>query len=312
MPPFAGEPSSWEHHTTFVSDGVKLHYVDVPPSGGKDKGNGHTLVLIHGYPETWYSWRHVIQPFADLGYRVIVPDYRGAGDSNKPNGGYDKMTMAQDIHTLYTEKLGIEKAVVVGYDVGFQVAVPLLLQFPEAVEAAVVFEAPIPGTKAFDVATQDPDSAFHRLFHFFFHNAPDNLAEKLTEGKEREYLSHFYDRLSYDPTFLTQADVDVYARHFSKAGGMRAGFEVYRAYLQDKDDLREWLKTKGKVSSSLPVLATAGEASGFKEMMEDQCKEFAENVEFEAIPRANHWIPEEQPEAFVQLVKRFLEKHGLA
>ncbi|GAA5885255.1 hypothetical protein JCM6882_009542 [Rhodosporidiobolus microsporus] len=309
MPPFAGEPSHWTHHTTHVAPGVKLHYVDVPPAG---KPNGHTLVLIHGYPETWYSWRHVIQPFADLGYRVVAPDYRGAGDSNRPNGGYDKFTMARDIHMLYKEKLGIEKAVLVGYDVGFQVVVPLLAQFPEDVEAAVVFEAPIPGTKAFDAATQDPESAFYRLFHFFFHNAPDNLAEKLTEGKEREYICHFYERLCYDPSFLTPTDIDVYTRHFSKPGAMRAGFEVYRAYLQDKADLRAWLEKHGKVGKEVPLLALAGEASGFKEFMKSQCEEFAGNVDYEEIPRANHWIPEENPEAFVQVVKSWLAKKQLA
>lgn len=106
------EPSHWKHHSTEVSPGVKLHHVDVHPSSSS--ANGRSIILIHGYPQTWYSWRHVIQPLADAGYRVVAVDYRGAGDSSHPEGGYDKMTMAKDVHTLYHEKLGIQKAVVVG------------------------------------------------------------------------------------------------------------------------------------------------------------------------------------------------------
>ncbi|GAA5848341.1 hypothetical protein JCM8547_004483 [Rhodosporidiobolus lusitaniae] len=306
MPPFAGEPSHWQHHTALVANGVKLHYVDVPPS--PSTSNGHTLVLLHGYPETWFCWRHVIQPFADLGYRVLAVDYRGAGDSNKPAGGYDKMTMARDVRTLYKEKLGIKKAVVVGYDIGMMVVVSLGLQFPEDVEALVVFEAPVPGTKAYDTAVSDQESAYFRLFHFFFHNAPDGLAEMLTAAKEKEYIQHFYDRLCYNPSFLAPSDVEIYANSFRKAGAMTAGFNVYRAFHQDKVDFQKHLKEKGQIGKSVPVLATAGEASAFKKFMEDQCKEFAEDVTFQAIPFANHWVPEENPEKFVELVKGFLQE----
>lgn len=194
------EPSHWIHHKVEVAPSVVLHYTDIRPSAPI----GHTLVLIHGYPETSYCWRKVAQRFADQGYRVILPDYRGAGGSNKPRDGYDKMTMGRDIYTLFRQHLGVEKAIAVGYDVGMQVAVSLAVQFEESLEGLVVFgefpsftpsphlrphlpdrpalllrlsEAPIAGTSGFDKVTSEPDSAFHRVFHFFFHNAPDNLAE---------------------------------------------------------------------------------------------------------------------------------------
>lgn len=127
------EPKNWTHHTTFVTSEVKIHHVDVQPT----KPNGLSIVLIHGFPQTWYSWRHMMQPLTDLGYRVIAVDYRGAGDSNHPAGGYDKMTMAQDIHTLYHDKLHIEKPIVFGTDIGSMVAVSLAIQFEDDVLALV-------------------------------------------------------------------------------------------------------------------------------------------------------------------------------
>jgi pimeloyl-ACP methyl ester carboxylesterase len=139
MPPFAGEPPHWQHHTAIVSEpAVKLASIDVAPTAGT--ANGHVLVLLHGYPSASYAWRHVVQPFADLGYRVVAPDYRGAGDSNKPNTGYDKVTMAKDVHSLFRDHLGVKKAIVVGYDIGMMVAVSLALQFPGSVEGLVGFD----------------------------------------------------------------------------------------------------------------------------------------------------------------------------
>jgi pimeloyl-ACP methyl ester carboxylesterase len=127
------EQEHWTHHTSFVAPDVKIHYVQVKPT----EANGFCIILIHGYPQTWYSFRNVMQPLADLGYNVIAVDYRGAGDSNHPAGGYDKMTMAKDIHTLYHDKLQIDKAIVFGTDIGSMVAVSLALQFEEDVLALI-------------------------------------------------------------------------------------------------------------------------------------------------------------------------------
>ncbi|GAA6004612.1 hypothetical protein JCM10207_000955 [Rhodosporidiobolus poonsookiae] len=304
MPPFAGEPSHWTHHTAEVAPGVSLHYVDVHPTSP----NGKTLVLIHGYPETWYCWRHVMQPLADAGYRIVAVDYRGAGDSSKPRGGFDKWTMAKDVRTLFKEKLGVDKAIVFGYDIGMMVAVAMGMQFPDDLDGLVLFEAPVPGTSFFEVATTDPEFTFFRTWHFFFHNAGD-LPELLTQGKEREYIASFHSRLCYDPSFTSRADLDIYAQAFSQPGAMRSGFDVYRAFLQDKEDLLKHLKEKGK--TSVPVLATAGSASPFGEYMEGQCREFAHEVTYKSVEHAMHWVPEENPQSFVELVTGWLAEKGL-
>ena len=137
MPFFAGEPAHWVHNTAALHDSARLHYVEVSPG----KANGHTLVLLHGFPETWYAFRHVLQPFADLGYRCVAVDYRGAGDSSRPRDGqgYTKMNLAKDVRVLCSEALGVDKVIVVGYDIGSMIAVSMAMQFPEMVEALITF-----------------------------------------------------------------------------------------------------------------------------------------------------------------------------
>lgn len=133
MPALTGEPSHWVHGAAFVEPDVKIHYLDIQPT----KPNGQTLLLIHGFPQTSYEWRHVVQPFADRGYRVVCPDYRGAGDSSRPAGGYDKMTMSRDLHLLARDHLKLHRPVVLGHDIGSMVAVCYALQFEDSISALI-------------------------------------------------------------------------------------------------------------------------------------------------------------------------------
>jgi pimeloyl-ACP methyl ester carboxylesterase len=95
----------WQHGFAFVDEAreVRIHYIDCPPEGKQERG---TVLLIHGYPNTSYQWRHVITPISNAGYRVIAPDYRGAGDSSHPRSGYDKVTVADDLYKVVHDHLG--------------------------------------------------------------------------------------------------------------------------------------------------------------------------------------------------------------
>jgi pimeloyl-ACP methyl ester carboxylesterase len=132
MPNHPQEPSHWVHGVVETSPGVKIHYTDVQPAESHDT----TLILIHGYPQTSYEFRHVIQPFVNQGYRVIAPDYRGAGDSSRPRSGYDKFTMAADIFNLYTS-LGIQSPIILGHDIGSMIAVCLALKYESSISALI-------------------------------------------------------------------------------------------------------------------------------------------------------------------------------
>ncbi len=293
------EMLSVNHGIAELEPGVKLHYVQA--------GTGkRTIVLLHGYPETWWEWRHLFAPLVRAGWRVIAPDYRGAGGSSKPNVGYDKRTMAADLFKLLREHLGVTSLItLVGHDIGMMVAYAFASQYPKLVQNLILMEAPLPGTLAYDatVATTHLNDA--TMWHFFFHNAQNNLAESLTAGRERLYLQHFYERLAFNQDAFAEADLDLYASHYSAAGAMRAGFELYRAVDRDGEDNKKALKSNGRLT--MPVLALGGTSSFFLPIAKAMLAEVAKHVTVTGIPECGHWIAEENPKALLAEILKFCQ-----
>ncbi len=286
-----------QHGTAQLEPGVRLHYTVT----GEAK---RTIVLLHGYPQTWWEWRHVIGPLVRAGWRVIAPDYRGAGGSSKPNTGYDKRTMAADLFKLLHEHLGVSGQItLVGHDIGMMVAYAFASQYPKLVDKLILMEAPLPGTAVYDATVASTKLNDTTMWHFFFHNAQNNLAESLTAGRERLYLQHFYERLAFDQNAITAADLDLYASHYSAAGAMRAGFELYRAFDRDGEDNRAALKKSGRLT--MPVLALGGTSSFFLPIAKAMLAEVAKHVTVTGIPNAGHWIAEENPKALLDELLRF-------
>lgn len=288
---------SLQHGTAELEPGVRLHYVTT--------GSGNrTMVLLHGYPQTWWEWRHVLAPLVRAGWRVIAPDYRGAGGSSKPPAGYDKRTMAADIFKLLREHLGVAGPVtLVGHDIGMMVAYAFASEYPKAVDKLVLMEAPLPGTATYEATVASITLNNATMWHFFFHNAQNSLAESLTAGRERLYLQHFYERLAFDQDAITTADLDLYASHYSAAGAMRAGFEVYRAFDRDAEDNKAALKKHGRLK--MPVLALGGTSSFYLPIAKVMLAEVAKHVTVVGIPDAGHWVAEENPKACVQELLKF-------
>ena len=141
------------------------------------------------------------------------------------------------------------------------------------------------------------------MWHFFFHNAQNNLAESLTAGRERLYLQHFFQRLAFDQDAITAADLDLYASQFSAAGAMRAGFEVYRAFDRDAEDNKAALKKNGRLT--MPVLALGGTASFYLPIAKAMLAEVAKKVTVIGIPDCGHWIAEENPRALLEELLKF-------
>jgi pimeloyl-ACP methyl ester carboxylesterase len=282
------------HGTAEVAPGVRLHYVDT--------GSGlRTIVLLHGFPQTSHEWRRVTPLLVDAGFRVVAPDYRGAGASSKPASGYDKRTMASDIFALLHEHLGIATPVaIVGHDIGGIIAVAYAARYRDDVSQLAVIDTPLPGTKTFDAMRGDP-----RGWHAAFHAARD-VAEMLVQGRERAYLQHMVGVRIFDPTAIAPEDFDVYVRAYEMPGGMRAAFELYRTFDEDGKALRASLAEEGKIA--VPVLAVAGVASGLAKGMGDALREIADDVDVAVVPRAAHWVPEENPaflaDALVALTTR--------
>jgi pimeloyl-ACP methyl ester carboxylesterase len=282
---------TFSHHMASVN-GIQLHYVK--------GGHGDPLVLIHGWPQTWYEWRHVMPALAK-DYTVIVPDLRGLGDSSKPLTGYDGKTTAEDIHQLVSQLGFNKKILLVAHDIGAQTAYSYAVAHPNNVSKLVIMEFAFPGflPPGFEGVT----------WWFAFHQVPD-IPEMLTFGKEKEYLSWFYKGLAYNPYAITQADIDEFVSHYSAPGGMRAGFEYYRAFPIDANENKESLAKGGKLQ--MPVLAVGGDI--YPAVGGDlpgnfalySIQQLAANVQGITVPLSGHWIPEEQPDFVVdQLLKFF-------
>jgi pimeloyl-ACP methyl ester carboxylesterase len=278
---------TFTHHMASVN-GIQIHYV----MGGQ----GDAIVLLHGWPETWYAWRHVMPALAK-NYTVIAPDLRGLGDSSKPPTGYDGKTVAEDIHQLVTQ-LGFRTIFLVGHDIGTQVAYSYTAAHPTEVKKLAVMELTIPG---FAPPGRPP------IWWAIFHQTPD-VPEALVQGKEMEYLSWFLRGLAYNPSAITQEDINEYVSHYSAPGGMRAGFEYYRAFPQDAIQNENY----SKIKLPMPVLALGGAyipVLGGNITMPSiiyGMQQLAVNVTGIRVPNSGHFIPEEQP-GFVtdQLFKFF-------
>jgi len=257
-------------------------------------------VLLHGFPQTWWEWRHVIPPLVDAGFRVIAPDYRGAGHSWRPAGGYDKRTMTGDIHRLLHYHLLITDPVaMVGHDIGLMVAYAYAQAYRNDVSHLVVMDAPLPGTAVFDRLRSNP-----RLWHFGFHNARD-VAEMLVAGRERAYLQFFFNARIFNASAISDSDLNIYSSAYSAPGAMRAAFEVYRAFDRDVEDNREALKRSGKLT--VPVLAVFAAISNSGPLVEEMMHEVAEDVTGLRISGSAHWIAEENPLAFTEGLFKFLQ-----
>ncbi len=275
------------HGSAYVN-GVELHYVRA--------GEGPPLLLLHGWPQTWYEWREVIPPLAEE-YTVIAPDLRGMGDSGKPREGYDKRTVADDTRELVHE-LGFEEVAVVGHDWGMPTAYAYAARYREEVQALGVMEAMLPGVRE--------DDKLGMLWHVRFHQVRD-LPERLVSGNEETYLKWFYREGAYDPSAIDREALQEYVRSYSAPGGLRGGFEYYRAYEEDAEHNREHTEE----DLEMPVLALGGEAS-FRSMPVEDMEAVATDVDGEVVERAGHWIPEERPDYLVERLRGFLDEAGYA
>ncbi|MBG03468.1 MAG: alpha/beta hydrolase [Rhodospirillaceae bacterium] len=245
--------------------------------------------MIHGYPQTWWEWRHQIPALSEK-YTVITPDMRGLGDSSRPQSGYDKKTIADDIWRMVNGELGHDSFYLVGHDWGGPTAYALAAAHPEAVKRLVIIDVPIPGCGG-------DFSQGGRRWHHQFHMTLD-LPEALTAGREDVYLSWFYRTFAYRPDAIDDVDLKEYVRTYSQPGAMRAGFNLYRAAAQDVEDNQANI---ARQKLPMPVLTVSGgksypHARGRISETEESLKRVAVDVRGEIAPESGHFVPEEAPD----------------
>ena len=279
--------SSIQSHQAEVN-GVSLHYLQA------GQGDTSPVVLLHGYAETSHMWRPLMPQLA-ANHVVIAPDLRGAGQSSKPDSGYDKKTLAQDIHAL-VKSLGYPKVKIVGHDIGLMVAYAYAAQYPDEVDSIVLMDAFLPG-----VGDWTHVWLLRDLWHFHFYG---ETPLKLVDGRERTYFEHFWNDFAADRTHsIPEADRRFYASEYARPGGMRAGFEYFKAFEQDAKDFAGFAQTP----LHMPMLVLSGEKAGGQFLI-DQARLVDTDVEGVLIKGSGHWLMEEAPEQTMPALIAFLDR----
>jgi len=266
-------------------DGLKLHYLTA--------GHGPTVILIHGYTQTSRMWRPIIPLLAE-NFTVIAPDLPGIGDSGIPKDGLDMKTSAIRIHAL-AKSLGVEKARVVGHDIGLMVAYAYAAQFPSETEKLAVMDAFLPGVAGWEDVYNNP-----AIWHFRF-NGP--TPEALVRGRERTYFDFFWNDFAADKTHsLPEADRVAYTSAYARPGRMHAGWAYFVSFQQAAKDFAELSKNK----LTMPVLAIGGEkANGV--VLGEQMKLVATNATMVVLKDTGHWVMEERPKETTEALLKFLK-----
>ena len=285
-----GLPDFSHHYATI--DGVRLHYV----SGGNPQGE--TLVLLAGFPQSWFTWRKVMALLGDR-YSIIAPDLPGQGDSDKPYSGYDTTALAEKVQGLL-QQLDIQHYYLAAHDVGAWVAWPFAMRYANQIKKLALLDAGIPGVTLPDALPATPDKAW-KTWHFAFHLLPD-LPEALIAGREELYLEWFLKRKAASPMVFDADDMTEYTRLLQQNGALRAGMAAYREVSLSAEQNRALLRDNGKLT--VPLLAVSADQGSIPDMA-IPLREFAAEVSGIKIAHCGHFIPDEQPQALADALREF-------
>ena len=280
----ANPPANFKHQTATVN-GVNIHYVI--------GGQGEPLVLVHGFGQNWFMWNRLL-PELSKHFTVIAPDLRGVGESAKTDSGYDKKTMAADIHEL-VKKLGYKSIKLAGHDIGLMVAYAYAAQYGSEVKKVALLDALIPGVEPVW------SDLYNKLWWFGFFARP--VSGDLVAGQAGEFLTDFWTVVGHPNTF-TKEETNEFIRAYSVKGATTGTFHWFGAFPQDAVDNKELMKNKLR----MPLLAMGAE-SGSASFLADHSKLVATNVTEVKIMGAGHWIVQEQTDQVLKgLMDFFIDK----
>jgi len=281
--------TTWQHDFV-ISNGVRLHYVT--------QGEGKLMLLLHGFPEFWYSWRHQIPEFAK-DHKVVAIDLRGYNDSDKPEGvsAYRMSELIKDIAGTI-QGLGYDRCILAGHDWGGAIAWQFAYAHPEMVDRLIVMNLPHPAK--FTEGLRTPQQLL-RSWYIFLFQLP-MLPEMLLQAGDYQMIGEMFSRMAIDKSAFTQADLDAYKDAAAKRGALTAMLNYYRNILQSGFTPQEW----GRLT--VPTLLIWGEndtALGIE--LTYGTEAYVQNLTVRYIPNCSHWVQQEQPQLVNQYIREFLE-----
>jgi pimeloyl-ACP methyl ester carboxylesterase len=286
---FLNDTAAYAQDETIASrsakvNGANLHYLTA--------GHGTLLILLHGYAETSLMWKPIIPTLAKR-FTVIAPDLPGIGDSDIPADGLDMKSAAIRIHDL-AKSLGVQKAEVVGHDIGLMVAYAYAAQFPTEVTKLVLMDAFLPGVAGWEQVYDNPG-----IWHFRF-NGP--TPEALVKGRERTYFDYFWNDFAADKDHsIPEPARQAYAAAYARPGRMHAGWAYFVSFLQAARDFAQLSQSK----LTMPVLSIGGEKS-LGEALGQQVKLVATDATVVVLKNTGHWVLEENPKETTAALEKFL------
>jgi len=280
-------------HYYLPVNGIRLHCLE--------QGEGTPVLLLHGFPELAYSWRHQLPALAAAGYRALAPDLRGYGESDKPDAveAYDIFQLTDDLIGLL-DALDIEQAVIAGHDWGGIILWQFALLHPRRVKAVIGLNTPflprgpLPPTEVF---RNTPDGRFNYILHFQEEGVAEREIEADIEGSLRRIVRGVAGR-----DFLSAADLHVYARAFSK-GGLRGPLNYYRNFD------RNWRLSEdlaGRHVTQPALMITAAGDPVLKPEMAEGMERWVPNLKRHLVKDSGHWTQQEQPEEVNRVMIDFL------
>jgi pimeloyl-ACP methyl ester carboxylesterase len=300
-----GSASGAPHLPRGFADTFKSRYVDI---GGLRLhavlgGAGPPLLLVHGWPQTWYQWR-LVMPALAKDFSVVAVDQRGIGLSDKPESGYDGGTQANDMAALMTA-LGHQRFAMIGFDTGMPIGYAVASDHPERLDRLVVGEAIVTGVTP-SPPLLVPGPVNKRLWHIAFNRLGPEVNEALVRGREQIYFGAEYAESAGTP--LPDEIVKYYVERIaSSPDALRGSFGSYRAI---DTSIAQNDKRRAK-RLTLPVLAVGGE-KGIGEGVVNTMKLVADNVQAAIIQGSGHWVAEEAPEKLLSALTPFLAPYRVA
>jgi pimeloyl-ACP methyl ester carboxylesterase len=282
--------NSWSHN--FIdTNGIKLHYVS--------HGSGKLMLMLHGFPEFWYSWRHQIEEFS-RDYKAVALDLRGYNESDKPQGveAYRMSELVEDVKGVI-QGLGYEDCILVAHDWGGAIAWNFAYTYPELVEKLIVLNIPHPAKFAEGLKTPEQLSKSWYILAFQIPWLP----EFLLQLNDYQAIENAFLGMAVDKTAFSQEDLDAYKDAAAKRGALTAAINYYRAIFQSllQSDRQQW------GTLNIPTLTIWGENdTALGKELTYGTGTYVRDWQIKYIPNCSHWVQQEQPALVNTYIRQFL------